>query len=392
MAKSKAPARSSGIFDLLGVGNEAPAAPSSAAPREKGDAAASGIVRIPLAQLRLDLAQPRRPLPVAYATKVNSSALTLVQAVERWAKDTGVPLSSKFDAESKLGAGAARALDELRRELAAPILDVGLINPISVVDGGDGHYTIETGERRALAHAYLVASGHAEFCEIPAQVVERGEIARRQFEENEARQDLTAVQKARLWWSTRYRLSGLGRIDWSKFESVDNLNAVLGAEDKGELAAWTKVEQKLKRTKQMRIYNLRVFDMPAEAIRLAEEYGLSEKVLRPILEQFASDPVQQIKLVREEAQRHETGEASSAQTMAKRIAAKAGGANAKRGVAAADESIAYKRAFSAFDKLTGGKTIAARDVKRLSEALGEDESIVEAARRLKPLIDRLAGA
>jgi hypothetical protein len=51
----------------------------------------------------------------------------------------------------------------------------------------------------------------------------------------------------------------------------------------------------------------------------------------------------------------------------------------------------YKRAISAFDRLTGGKALAARDVKRISDSLGEDEALVDAAKRLKPLIDRLAG-
>ena len=397
MPKRNAAPRSSGIFDLLGVAQESPASSGAAAKGQSAKPAAaspepaaaeSGISAIALSALRLDLAQPRRPLPLTYATKVNSGALTLVDAIKKWAADVGLPLTLAFDAETPLAKGAAHALDLLRRELALPIFDVGLINPISVIESGEAQYTVETGERRALAHAYLVACGHAEFERVPAQIVERGEIARRQLEENEARQDLSAVQKARLWWAARYRLSGRGRIDWSKFGETDNVNTVLADETKGELVTWTKVEQQLKRTKQMRIYTLRVLDLPAEAVRIAEEYGLPEKVLRPILERFAGDPAAQLALVREEAARADGGSTSTAKDMARRVTARA---TPKQTDANASPAAAYRRALGSLDKLTGGKTLAARDIKRLSESLAEDTTIVEAARRLKPLIDKLAG-
>lgn len=190
MPKRNAAPRSSGIFDLLGVAQESPASSGAAAKGQSAKPAAaspepaaaeSGISAIALSALRLDLAQPRRPLPLTYATKVNSGALTLVDAIKKWAADVGLPLTLAFDAETPLAKGAAHALDLLRRELALPIFDVGLINPISVIESGEAQYTVETGERRALAHAYLVACGHAEFERVPAQIVERGEIARRQL-------------------------------------------------------------------------------------------------------------------------------------------------------------------------------------------------------------------
>lgn len=392
-ARSKAPARSSGIFDLLGVGSEA--APDEGGAKQQASieatATASGILRIPLDHLRIDLAQPRRPLPISYATQVNSGALTLVQAIKKWAKDTGVPLSVEFDSESDLAKGAGRTLDALRRELALPILDVGLINPISVIKVSDSQFTIETGERRALAHAFLTAAGHDGFDAVPAQVVDRGEVVRRQFEENEARQDLTAVQKARMWWSARYRLSGRGRIDWSKFANTDNLNEVLGSEDKGDLVPWTKAEQQLKRSRQMRIYSLRIFDLPAEAVRLAEEYALPEKVLRPIMDQHAGDGPQQLALIQAEAQRHDSGVVSSAKDMARRVAKAAEGKGNKKPASGADDAGAYKRALASLDKLMGGQAMNAKDMKRLTDSLVADEAIVDTARRLKPLIDRLAG-
>jgi hypothetical protein len=393
-----------GIFELLNSANSADDSPveaprtSSAGrqPREsREDASAdaagqgAGITPIALDTLRLDLAQPRRPLPLKYASRVNAGALTLVDAVKAWAKDAGVSLKLDDAADERTTRGPGAALDALKRELAQPILEVGLINPISVVAASDGHYTIETGERRALAHALLVAAGHAAFANVPTQIVGRDvDIARRQIEENEAREDLSAVHRARMWWNARYRLSKLGRIDWSKYDGAANLNDALSASERGELVTWTEVERALGRTRQMRAYHLRVLDMPAEAIRLAEEYGLSEKALRPVLEAHAGNPDKQLALVRDEVARLAGGaQATSSRAMQARV--KAGKAKpAKTGEA---DVGGYKRAISAFDRLTGGKALAAREVKRLSESLGEDESLVDAARRLKPLIDRLAG-
>lgn len=389
MGRSKPGPRSSGIFDLLGVGQESANPPAASTGDAQSGATAGGdIARIPLAQLRLDLAQPRRPLPLIYASAVNSGALTLVAAVAQWARDAGVALTLDVDPDAPLAKGAGRILDEIRRELAPSVREVGLINPITVVAAQQGHYAIETGERRALAHALLVACGHSEFDSVPAQIVERGEIARRQFEENEARQDLTAVQKARLWWAARYRLSGRGRIDWSRFDGAENLNTVLGSEDKGELVPWARVEEYLKRSKQSRIYSLRVLELPAAAIALAEAYSLSEKVLRPVLEQHAGDPARQLALVQEEAQRLDAGEVSSSRQMARRVAKPA---DKPETSAAQGSATGYRRALGSLDKLTGGRALPQKEIKRLTEALSADQDIVEAARRLKPLIDRLAG-
>lgn len=390
-----------GIFELLNSTAEperddapVPAAKPShkSGPAETASAEADegqgGVAMIDVSALRLDLAQPRRPLPLKYASRVNAGALTLIEAIAAWAKDAGVALALDADDDAP-ARGSRAALLALKRELALPIRDVGLINPISVIAANDGHFTIETGERRALAHALLAAAGFDAFARIPAQIVARDvDVARRQIEENEAREDLSAVQRARMWWNARYRLSRLGRIDWSKLDGADNVNDALAKSERGELVTWTEVERALGRTRQMRAYHLRVLDMPAEAIRLAEEFGLSEKVLRPVLEAHAGDKDKQLALVREEVARLQGGaDATSSRAMHARV--KTGKAKAAGGHVDSDVG-GFKRALGAFDRLTGGRAIAARDVRRLTDALGEDDAIVEAARRLKPLIDRLA--
>lgn len=83
-------------------------------------------------------------------------------------------------------------------ELAASIFRDGLVNPISIAQNGR-LYEIETGERRWLAYHLLNwRFGHEsdEWQKIPARQVE-GVSIWRQADENNARADLNAIEKAR---------------------------------------------------------------------------------------------------------------------------------------------------------------------------------------------------
>lgn len=81
-------------------------------------------------------------------------------------------------------------------ELAASIRRAGLTNPITIVQNGD-NYGIETGERRWLAYHLLVYhTGEDQWTRIPARIVDA--FSRwRQAAENNTRQDLNAIGKAR---------------------------------------------------------------------------------------------------------------------------------------------------------------------------------------------------
>lgn len=80
-------------------------------------------------------------------------------------------------------------------DLAASIRRGGLTNPITVAQEGEG-YLLETGERRWLAYHLLFASYGADWGKIPARVMAAHDIWR-QADENNARENLNAVAKAR---------------------------------------------------------------------------------------------------------------------------------------------------------------------------------------------------
>lgn len=89
--------------------------------------------------------------------------------------------------------------------LAASIRRDGLTNPVTVAPEPDGSYRLETGERRWLAYHLLHAwfdgaDGHADESDrwgmIPARKVDTVDVWR-QASENNARDDLNAIGKAR---------------------------------------------------------------------------------------------------------------------------------------------------------------------------------------------------
>ena len=80
--------------------------------------------------------------------------------------------------------------------LASSIRRVGLTNPITIAREGRG-FRLETGERRWLAFHLLNAHfRHENWTKIPAHMVDRVSVWR-QASENNARQDLNAVGRAR---------------------------------------------------------------------------------------------------------------------------------------------------------------------------------------------------
>ncbi|MDX2076496.1 MAG: ParB N-terminal domain-containing protein [bacterium] len=79
--------------------------------------------------------------------------------------------------------------------LAASIREHGLTNPITISKEGNG-YIIETGERRWMSFHLLHYVYGDEWGKIPARVVDKASVWR-QASENNARQNLNAIAKAR---------------------------------------------------------------------------------------------------------------------------------------------------------------------------------------------------
>jgi len=103
---------------------------------------------------------------------------------------------SGFDYEAAGEESSAGAALRKLVEVAAGIYRDGLINPITVARAGLG-YRLETGERRWLAYhlLHLLFEGD-EWAQMPARVVETPNVWR-QAAENNARDNLNAIARAR---------------------------------------------------------------------------------------------------------------------------------------------------------------------------------------------------
>lgn len=101
-------------------------------------------------------------------------------------------------------------------ELAASIRRDSLTNPITIAEDGD-NFVIETGERRWLAfHLLRMLYGEDEWGEIPARQVKEVSVWR-QASENNARNDLNAISKAR-----QLALLLMATHGWGKFQPIEN--------------------------------------------------------------------------------------------------------------------------------------------------------------------------
>lgn len=248
--------------------------------------------QIGLSQIRLDPGQPRRLLPADIAEQVYTGTLTLVDAMRQWATQTNTPLTIELDQESDGSASAVR-LSKVR-ELAASIANIGLIQPVNLIQQNDV-YVIETGERRVLAHAWLAACGLTQFEKV--QVLFVGTAAEhrlRQVAENLSREDLSAVEKARSLWNIRYELSHLPAPDWMTLRTANNLNTLL---DRNDLVTWEQVAKAVGLGKRQRIRLTNTFALCSEAIQLIELHNLPERKVRPLIDFLIDDAVGQVTLL-----------------------------------------------------------------------------------------------
>ena len=162
---------------------------------------------------------PSRRGPMAAAITENADALRERQQVEARIRAENDQLAHEFVRLRKLGLvvdlvplDAVRA-DELTRdrapgrdeeldELKASIREIGLSNPIRVVQRGDGFELIQ-GFRRLMAYRELLAETEDEsFARIPAGLVPPGEgidvLYRRMVDENMVRRDISFAEMAEL--------------------------------------------------------------------------------------------------------------------------------------------------------------------------------------------------
>lgn len=153
-----------------------------------------------------DVQQPRRAVPPTIGLHRTGSPDEVADLLTAWHTAAQMASQTTIDVEALLrGEGDGVDADnkpsvyldyiEMVR-LAAGIARDGLLNPITVVES-DGHYLIETGERRWLAHHLLRLHQGEQWARVPAQVANGEGFVWRQASENTARRQLNAIGMAR---------------------------------------------------------------------------------------------------------------------------------------------------------------------------------------------------
>ncbi len=163
---------------------------------------------VALEEIWADVRQPRRVIPASVRLHWNGNAGAVPTLLNTWAGVAANAAGRRIDREGIiLGEGDGLDTDGTPSvyesyvallRLAGSILRDGLINPITIVNR-DGHYMVESGERRLLAYwlLRLHTDEGEDYNRIPAVIVSDADYVWRQAAENTARRNLNAVGMAR---------------------------------------------------------------------------------------------------------------------------------------------------------------------------------------------------
>ncbi len=256
------------------------------------------VYEVDLEKILPDPNQPRFVLPGDLRTRVNEGKVSPREALEILVSraDAGDRLAQLILGGEGIAAGDEVVEDRGLRALAASILGVGLRQPINVYAinrpdaPGDTFYQVAEGERRYWAHQLLVLQGHSEFeriqCVIEPMPDDENIIRRRQQAENAARQDLSAIARARAIRQIQDRLQlemGTRVPDGTtiKLPSRRELDEAVGKEVK--TLAGRAIGGRMVRN------YLRLLTLPSDLQDLAEAAQLTEKQLRPVMQLKGDD-------------------------------------------------------------------------------------------------------
>ncbi len=252
------------------------------------------IYEVELGRIYPDASQPRYLLPFDLREDLVSGKITPGEAMARLltlAKE-GDRLAMLIlgDSQGAVDENSSVVEDKGLVALARSIQYVGLRQPINVYRVTDpdkpeqSFYRIGEGERRFWAHHLLVLRGHQEFsrirCVIEALPDDPNVIQRRQQAENAARQDLSAIARARAVKQLRDRL----RVEMGtrvpgentiKLPTQREVDAAIGQEVK--IFTGRAVGGRMVRN------YLRLLSLSPELQDLVEAAQLTEKQLRPVL-------------------------------------------------------------------------------------------------------------
>jgi ParB-like chromosome segregation protein Spo0J len=360
-----------------------------------------------LQSIRLDPGQPRRLLPIALAQQVYSGRLTIVQAVQEWAKQANIALVPGEQPEEQVPSNWLAERLQRVQELAASIIQLGLIHPINVIPQADGTYLLETGERRALAMAWLVACGMSEYERVPVLFVSQSANHRsRQVTENINREDLSAVEKAKGLWNIRYEMSGIPGPEWDKLAGETGLSEAL---EKPDLVPWTEVQRQLSIGKRYRIWLTQTMELCPRAIGIIEQHGLAERATRPLVQFLRDDPDGQVTVLQSVVADCTGDEGVSTRVSAEYVesvvkqylssrgkalekgrSAKDALTDSERPVYESKLLLATKRAMRSVQRVMGTKPLSKKAILDITKNTAADDEMAKLARQIKPLVDALA--
>ncbi len=257
------------------------------------------IYEVELERILPDPNQPRFVLPGDLRTQVNDGKVSPREAMEILVSraESGDRLARLIlGGDTVTGDTDGAIEDKGLQALAESILSVGLRQPINVytVSRSDApgvtFYQVAEGERRYWAHQLLVLQGHGEYsriqCVIETMPDDEMLIRRRQQAENAARQDLSAIARARAIRQIRERLQlEMGtRVPGEttiKLPSQRELDEAVGREVKA--FAGRAIGGRMVRN------YLRLLNLSAELQDLVEAAHLTEKQLRPVMQLKTED-------------------------------------------------------------------------------------------------------
>lgn len=252
------------------------------------------IYEINLNRIKPDPAQPRSFLPHDLKAKLDQDEMAPAEILGE--------LLSRAQQGDQLAAlilgGRPAVTDEEEAgdddkgllALAQSIREVGLRQPINVYSvtradkPGERYYQIGEGERRYWAHHLLVWQGHQSFNRVRAIIetmpADAELVQRRQQAENAARQDLSAIARARSIQQIRDRLmlklgTRVPNETTIQLPGQRELDEAVGQEVK--TFAGRAIGDRMVRN------YLRLLKLSAKAQDLAEAAQLTEKQLRPVL-------------------------------------------------------------------------------------------------------------
>ncbi|GIK67122.1 MAG: hypothetical protein BroJett018_49160 [Chloroflexota bacterium] len=285
---------------------------------KKIDAKTVRVKNVPIDKVRPDPAQARRVMPAALRgvwlrepNRIHQVLGEWLEIVDAEAQRRGRPsldvpalLESDPEASQSSSGGGEESSDpdmgpieadfRAMLQLAASIRHHGLTNPITVVQGANDTYVVETGERRLLAYNLLSSLHHiieGDWATIPARVVDSKSVWR-QAAENGARQNLNAISIARqlaLLLMDIYQRRGkfapyddMPGADW--YAQVADAKMFAIPYGRGnELAA----AMGLKNAVQLRQYR-QLLRLPNEVWEIADQYNWTEWFIRRFLQDARS--------------------------------------------------------------------------------------------------------